>query len=157
MQVREYLLGITAVALVCGIVKMLLPEKGTFGTVIKLISGVLMLLVAIKPLVGLSGDALFAWTDEISADAQSIVADAEISSKEAIRVRIKEQAEAYILAKAESMGAEIEVSVTLSEESMAVPIGVRIEGSISPYAKQVMTQTIANDLGIEKGAQQWIG
>lgn len=157
VQISEYLIGVTTAALICAIVKTLLPGKGTLPTVVKLISGVLMLLVLIKPLTDTSAYMFWDWTDDISFDGQSIVTDAQAASKEVMRTRIKEQTQAYILSKAKSLGAQVEVSVTLSEEALAVPIEVCIEGNVSPYAKQVMMQMITNDLGIKREAQQWIG
>lgn len=157
VQIREYLIGVTAAALICGIVKALLPEKSGLGIVVKSLLAVAMLLAAVQPLTGMRVDGLFDWTGDISADAQTIISDAEFASKEAMQARIKEQTEAYILAKAESLGAQLEVSVTLSDNQFAEPVGVRIAGAISPYAKQVLIQTITDDLGIDREAQQWIG
>lgn len=157
MQIREYLIGVTAAALICGIVKALLPDKGGTGTVVRTLLAVAMLLASVQPLTGVTANGLLDWTDDISADANKIVSDAEFASKEAMHARIKEQSEAYILAKAESLGAQLEVSVSLSDDMLAQPVGVRITGAVSPYAKQVLMQTITDDLGIDREAQQWIG
>lgn len=157
VQIREYLIGVTAAALICGIVKTFLPDKGGTGTVVKTLLAVAMLLVVVKPLTGMRTEGLFDWTEDISADAQGIVSDAEFVSKEAMRSRIKEQTQAYILAKAQSLGTQLEVSVVLSDDMLAQPVGVRITGAVSPYAKQVLMQAITDDLGIDREAQQWIG
>ena len=87
----------------------------------------------------------------------NLISSAENAAKETVREGIKKEVQAYILAKAESLGAQLEVSVVLSDNQFAEPVGVRIAGAISPYAKQVLIQTITDDLGIDREAQQWIG
>ena len=157
MQIREYLIGVTAAALVCGVVRTFVPEKGTLGAVVKMLLGVLMLLVVLQPVSGMSMDGLFDWTEDISADAQTIVSSAESETKEEMHGRIKQETRAYILSKAQSLGAQLEVAVELSDDVIAKPVAVQITGAVSPYAKQTLMQMIEDDLGIDREAQQWIG
>ena len=157
MQISEYLIGVTAAALVCGVVRTFISEKSALGETVRMLLGILMLLVVIQPVFGISMDGLFHWTENISADAQSIVTHAESASKEEFHQRIKKETRAYILSKADSLGAKLEVEVELSEELLPKPIAVRIMGAVSPYAKQSLMRMIENDLGIDREAQQWIG
>ena len=57
--------------------------------------------------------------------------------------------------KAESLGAELTVEVTLSDDELMVPCAVKLSGAISPYAKKVLSDTIAKDLGIQVEEQIW--
>lgn len=157
VQIREYLIGVTAAALVCGVVRAFVTEKGALGGIIRMLLGVLMLLVVIQPVSGLSVDELFHWTRDISSEAQSIVTHAESASKEELHGRIKQETRAYILSKAESLGAKLEVQVELSDDLLPKPIAVQITGAVSPYTKQSLTRMIEQDLGIDRGAQRWIG
>ena len=68
---------------------------------------------------------------------------------------IKMQTEAYISNKAESMGADIDVVVQLSEQEPIVPISVSITGDVSPYIKSRLQQIISNDIGLCEEALQW--
>ena len=63
----------------------------------------------------------------------------------------------YILSKAESLGAKLEVTVELSDELYAKPVAVQLTGAVSPYAKQTLTQMIEEELGLNREAQRWIG
>lgn len=157
VAVREYLIGVTAAALLCSIVKVLIPGKGTVGTVIRMLLGMMMLLAVLHPWTGSTMGGLFGWTDDISFEAQQTVDEAYTDAKEELYARIKGECEAYILAKAESMGASVEVEITLSDDSTGVPVGVSIHGAVSPYAKRIMSEMIADDLGISKEAQKWTG
>ena len=157
MQIREYLIGITAAALVCGVVRVLVSEKGAAAAVIRMLLGVLMLLVVIQPVSGMSAEELFDWSDFVSADANAIVSDAENVSKEEIHARIKQETATYILSKAEALGVELEVAVELSDDLIGKPVSLRIKGAASPYAKQQLIRIIEKELGIGREDQQWIG
>ena len=157
MSVREYLVGVTAAALFCGVVKVLLPGKGAVGAVIRVLLGVMMILAVARPWLSVRFDAVRDWTQGITPDAQTIVADAEGSARDALRVRIKEECEAYILAKARSLGAAVEVTVQVSEEMPPAPIGVTVSGNLSPHARQSLTGVITHELGIAKEGVQWNG
>ena len=157
MTVREYLLGVTAAALFCGIVRILLPGKGTVAAVVRVLLGVTMMLAVLRPWASVRLDGLFEWSNGIQTDAQSIVADAENSALQTLRTRIKQDCEAYILAKAESLGAQIEVSVEVSEDTPPAPIMVTLSGAVSPYAKQTLSSMLSEELGIHREGQQWVG
>lgn len=155
--IREYLIGVTAAALLCGVVKTLLPGKGAVPTVTKMLLGLLMILAVVRPWTTISADGLSDWTQDFTADAQSVVSDAQAQVKETLRSRIKKETEAYILSKAHALGVQIEVCVEVSDETVAAPISVSITGAVSPYARQAISQMIADDLGINREAQEWIG
>jgi hypothetical protein len=54
------------------------------------------------------------------------------------------------------MGAEVEVEVTLSDDSTQVPCAVTITGMVSPYLKQRLSEMIEEDLQIKREDQHWI-
>lgn len=157
MTVREYLIGVMAAALLCGIVKSLLPGNGTMGSVIKVLLGILMILAVVRPWVTLELDSFLNWKDGVTMDAQSIVSNAQSNASETVKTRIKEECEAYILAKAEVLGAEVEVLVVLSDEMPVKPVGVTVRGPLSPFAKQKLSDMMTQELGIKEDAQEWIG
>lgn len=68
---------------------------------------------------------------------------------------IKEETEAYILDKAADLHANLHVEVTVGEDSL--PMAVTLSGEASPYARRQIQAIIANDLGISKENQKWIG
>jgi len=58
------------------------------------------------------------------------------------------------LDKANQMGLDISVEVSLGEDDM-IPNGIAITGTVSPYAKEVMETFMEDTLGIAKENQQW--
>ena len=74
-----------------------------------------------------------------------------------MRTIIKGETEAYILDKAASLGVELEVDVLLEDMYPMAPKTVRLSGSVSPYVRNRLQNIIAEELGISKENQIWIG
>ncbi len=153
--IRTYLLQITAAAMLCGIVTGILGKKGMLGTTVKLLSGIFMALAVVSPWLNLRLDSLQSFMGSISFDASSAVAEGEFSATQEMKAIIKQKVEAYILDKADSLGAEINANVSLCGDAMPAPNGVTISGKFSPYAKSVLSAYIADDLGIDLEDQIW--
>lgn len=153
---REYLIGVIAAALLCGITTSLTGTKGTVGTAIKLLSALLMLLAVVRPWADISFSGLFGWTDHITADGQSLVASGEAVAAQAYRTSIIQQTQAYILDEAKALNCDLAVEVILSDEEIPVPAQVRIWGDVSPYARQTLTNLMTERLGIKREEQLWM-
>lgn len=150
---REYLLSVTAAAIVCALLRRLLAGKGSAETMGKILAGIFMSLTVLLPLTRLPmpqfGELPF------SADAQQAVQAGEEIARKALSERISAGAEAYILEKAAAMQADLSVEVELSNDPIPVPLRVYLWGNIAPYAKQKLQIMIQKDLGIEKENQVW--
>jgi len=155
-DIKEYILSIVAAALFCTIVKGLLNEKTTIGQIVKMLSGLLMAVAILSPLVNITFNDIYHYFDDLNADAAQYVQDGKDTSRDQICSIIKSQTEAYILDKANRMGLEISVEVELDDSSNPIPCGVVIRGGAAPYAKEVMQAYIEDNLGISKGNQQWM-
>ncbi len=156
-NIREYLIGVVAAAVLCSVITVLVGNKGAVGTVIKFLSGLLMTLAVLSPWTNISLDNLWGWTEDFTQAGQELVANGENMAEDAYRAGIKKQTEAYILEKARSLGTELTVEVSLSPLETPIPIGVTLSGSISPYAKERLSQILEQELGIERKEQLWIG
>ena len=156
-QIREYLIGVTVAAILCGIVTSISGEKGFLGSVMKLLTGLLMALTLVSPWVTISLNNLFGWTEDIQTNAGSITQEGQSSGEETYRRVIKERLEAYILDEARELGADLSVAVTLSQEGTPVPVAAELTGNVSPYLKQRLTLFLSSELGIEKEDQIWLG
>jgi len=155
--VREYLLQVTAAAVVCGIVTSLIGKNNTLGKVIQMLAGFFMALAVVGPWVNLRLDNIKDITSGFSDSADAFAEAGEASAKEAMAKIIKEKTEAYILDKAKKLGAELTVAVTLDEQDHCAPCAVTISGSVSPYARQVLSDLLEEDLGISTEDQKWTG
>lgn len=73
-------------------------------------------------------------------------------AEEAITDIIKQETEAYILAKAKEWNAPIRVDVTVQDR---IPTYVTLTGTCSPGMEQRIRQFLTQDLGIPKENQKW--
>jgi len=151
-----HLKRIAAAGLICAAMTRLLDGKGTAGNIGKMLTGLFLAFTVITPLVNLQFPATEAWIDDLRSDAQAVITAGQMHTNTALRQVIKQRTEAYILDKANSLAAQIAVEVTLSDDTIPIPIAVRLSGNISPYAKQQLRTVLEQELGIAKEAQLWI-
>ena len=156
-EIREYLIGVTAAAILCGIVTTISGEKGFLGSAMRLLTGLLMALALVSPWVSIPLEDLFGWTDSIQSDAGAIVQQGQSVREETYRQVIKQRLEAYIQDEAQALGLDLAVTVSLAEDGMPIPVSAELVGSVSPYLRQRMTLFLTNELGIEREDQIWIG
>lgn len=155
-QIRRYLLSVIAAAILCGIVNTLIGKKGSYNSIVKLVTGLFMTFTVISPLVTIRLTDISDYFGDLTVQGTSISAGGEAIAFEELCTIIKSRTEAYILDKAVSMDLDIEVEVTLSSENPPLPCAVIIKGSAAPYEKVVIMEYIAKDLGISKEDQLWM-
>lgn len=157
-QLGKYILSVTAAAIIVGILTSILDKKSGSAALVKMIAGLFLAFTAIAPIAKLDFSNLTAFAQAFEAQGTAAAADGEIMAQEAMADIIKSETEAYILDKAETYGAALEVEVTLRQtDGIPVPTGVRLAGRISPYAKAQLQQMMEAELGISKENQLWIG
>lgn len=154
--VREYLVSVTAAAIFCGVLTKLPWGKGTVAGLVKMAAGIFMALAVVAPWTQLRLDDFSNFTAGVESAAEEAAASGEISARNAMSQIIQTQTAAYILDKAESLGAELTVEVALDSGDIPAPCSVKITGNISPYAKAVLSEYIRDQLGIDRGEQTWI-
>ena len=150
---KQYLTAITAAAIICAIAKMCAEGKTSSGAVIKLIAGLIMAFTVIAPVIDMNLGDLPVLSSQISIEAEAAGALGEEMAMRETNSIITERLEAYILDKAVSVGAEVEVEIELEE---SYPVAVIVKGSILPEAKFQLQQILEADLGIAKENQKWI-
>ncbi len=151
----EYLLGVCGAAVLCAVVTGLLGKNGSMNAGIKLMCGCFMLLTLLAPVVGIrlgSLDVVFA---DVSEEAEAIRESGENSARQELVSIISQQTQAYILDKAEDLGASITVQIQCSSDTIPVPESAQITGNVSPYAKKRLTDILREDLGIPGEALTW--
>lgn len=151
---RAYLLSVTGAALLCAMANGFLGKKGSAGAA-RLLTGLFLGLTVLKPLGNWNPDFFEDISFSISDAAQEAVEQGEGLSKKELANIIKEKTSAYILEKAKQYNAELHVVVEVSDDTIPVPVRVRIMGQIGPYAKSQLQTIIQEQLGISKENQQW--
>lgn len=150
--VRSYVLTVTAAGILCAVVKAM-TENGGGSRMLHLTCGVFLVLAALSPLRAVE---LTGWDGSLRAyrqEADSIRAEAEALAQSQMDEGIQERAEAYILDKGASLGADLEVAVSIGEDHM--PETVCISGDVSPYIKLRLESMLEEDLAISKECQEW--
>ena len=153
-SLMEYIAQAVAAALLCGIiVSMTKPRSG--GSIVRMLCGVFMTIVLIRPLAGTNVSFLESILPDITGDAEAVASEGAAAAEDIRREYIKQRVQAYILSRAKTMEADIQANVSLDED--CVPVSVSIAGRISPLSRSRLTQIIASELGIPKERQEWIG
>ncbi len=154
-DIRTYIISVVAASVICGSIRMLFKKKGGTTALISALCGIFMAFVLISPLRKLDFSVYGDYFSGFMEDAQSVVKEGELTALQEQRAFIKKEAEAYILDKAVSLGADISVLVTVSENTPPTPIQITVKGAVSPYVKKVLKSYLEEQFGIPEEAQTW--
>ena len=149
----QYLISIMAAAIICGIAKVVSDEKTAAGAMTRLVAGLIMAFTVIAPLVQMELGELPVLSSQILTDAENLSARGEEMAEVEANSIIMDELEAYILDKAASYGADVDVELRLLEYQ---PTEIIVRGSVLPGTRQKLQQMLETDLGIPKENQQWI-
>lgn len=152
--VRSYLLSVTVAAIICGIITGFVNKKATTGKVLGLLTGLFMTCCVIAPIIDIDSIDFSIFDSSFTEDAQIAALEGELLAEEARQRIIIQNTASYILDKASSLGVDVEVEVTLDGKT-SLPVEVRIDGEVSPYAKSVLSNYMEDTLDIAKGNQKW--
>ncbi len=154
-SMRQYILSVLCVVIVCGLTQTLFAE-GTMQALIKWIGGLVVTVTVLNPLV--KGE-LFQWDmafSDLHVNKEIAIEEGLQIGEEALSARICESTCAYILNEASDMGANVEVEIELQESYPYQPEQVRICGAVSPYIKQQLSNLLERELGITEDHQIWV-
>ena len=153
---QAYLLRVTAAAILGALLRKLAPKNGA-GQATRLGAGLLVLLVALKPLAeaDLAGAALelgrLGASDVLSTEALDVTANSLLAGL------IRDETETYILDKADTLGLSIRAEVeTKMSEGYPVPWSVRLYGEPTEPQKTALSKVLEEELGIPAARQEWI-
>ena len=155
-QVRTYLLSVIAAAVICSLVTAIPGKAGSISSILKLMMGIFMAVTVLSPFVSFRLPNIQSYMDAFHADASDAVEAGQHLADSEMRQLIKDRVEAYILDKATAYGVDLTVEVSLTNDGVPVPCGVKLSGAVSPYAKLQLMKMLSEDLGIGKENQIWI-
>lgn len=150
----KYVAALTAAALISGILLSMFP-KGRMRGLIQLVCGIFLTVTALSPVLDVSLPDLSEFASDYLSTGEFFSQMGENNAREEVHQRIKDMLEAYILDKAEAAQAQITADVKLTSEGF--PESVTLTGKLPETTQQQLEAMIANDLGIPKENQQWIG
>lgn len=156
--VRTWLLAVTAAALLAAAAEQLAPE-GAARRGVRLVCGLMLLAVMLRPLSGLlelSPRDLFA---EERAAAQASVREGTRAREEQLSELIARETGAYIVDKAAALGAECSARVTCgrTEEGLLLPVAAEVTGALTPAQREELARLMEEELGIPEENQTYQG
>ena len=154
-NIRQYLLSIISVAVLSSVLLRLLGDNKSSCKIVKMMSGILMVLTIVSPWANISIQEYIGYFDSVRRDSATFAEEGEDRVYRQLRHSIKEKTEAYILDKATLLGADIHVSVTCDTSDVPIPISVELSGNASPYARSRLQQILQSDIGIPEDKQIW--
>ena len=92
----------------------------------------------------------------IRTEGREAVTGVEVGSRELLAAIIKEDCEAYIWDKAQEMGLELEVVVTVDEGTgYPYPTGAVLTGAVTAAQQEILSRWMEENLGIAREEQEW--
>lgn len=148
--VASYIFSLVCGGILCAVVL-------AFGdrSMTRLLCGIFMLFLAITPLRELDLEEFTLELDSIRSEAEDVANAGKNQADEAMVNIITETCASYILTEADQLGAQVTVQVEV-DPGTQLPTAVTITGTVTPYARQILSNYMTDTLGIPKEAQQWI-
>ena len=148
---KEWLLGVIAAALAVSLLGVLVP-KGALRSIAHLTGGLVLLLVILRPVMGLDAAELRLryglWEETIEEQIAAGQADTQAQ----MAAIIEEETGAYISTKASELGCPCRVQVrTEARQGVPFPCGAALD---IPY-HEALSRWMAAELAIPREAQQW--
>ena len=152
--VREWLLGVTAAAILAALAGSLMPP-GAVRQVGKLACGLLLVWAMLRPLLSAGG------TEGISLpDLSGLEQEEQLlrqQTAQSLKAVIESRCAAYIADKAAQLGTlcQVEVECRAGEDGVFLPDQARLYGSFSDAQQSRLTEWIQTDLGIPPERQSY--
>lgn len=150
----RYILSVICVVTLCGLVRILFSNEK--NSVVHLVTGLIVTLAVLTPLLQNGKLSLDTYFEQSLSDGDLAIREGSIAAQKASAEFIKEKSEAYILSRAEEMGANVSVEIEVSDTDLPIPAGITVTGFISPYTKTSLSRCIQKELGISEDEQIWI-
>ncbi len=153
--VRGIILSVVCAALICGILTDLSAKTG-FSKLIRLSCSIFLAFTMIAPILRLRFPKWEAQKNQYLAEAQDAALAGENIRLRSVAGIIRQEAEAYILKEAKSIGANLEVEVELDSGDPPAPAAVTVRGDFDESAETQLSRLLEDELGIPKEHQTWI-
>lgn len=154
-MIRQWLVGVTCVALLIAVAESLTPP-GTVRKIGRLTGGLVLLIAILYPLLSLDQDSLSRALAEYRLELDDYSGELEEENREAMKAIIAERSDAYIQDKAESLGIDCQVSVEVGDEGeWPVPECVTVFGALSEEERAELTRAIETDFAIPPERQYY--
>ena len=152
-SVRSYLLCIVAACMIAAMGRVFV-RSNMISKVLRLTSGILILLVAAAPLLRLKSEDFPRLFEKIDTE-QFLKEDAELYAQNALSEQVRKSFERQIESVAEKFGCSVRAEVQVSSEKVPQILGVEIIGSAGPEQIADLSEYITEILGVPPEDQEW--
>lgn len=152
--VRQYIITVTASAIICSIISSFTQEK-VIGNKLKLLCNLFLAVIVLEPITDLRIPELKEIPGLSLHEAEYAVSIGSELSANSMENIICEKAEAYIIDKAASLGLSVQAKVKIKDESNPIPESVIISGYAPDNLKEYLQNVIEQELAITKENQIW--
>ena len=150
-----YLTGLVAAAVLIAVAAAVTPE-GTAKKVVLLAGGLILVLAMLDPIRQVTPQAMAGYIARQQLTLSESLSGVQVGSTRIQAQIISEQAETYILTKAEALGLDLSVQVeTAVEDLYPYPWAVRLRGTFTQTQKEVLERYIETNLAIPLQRQTW--
>ena len=156
-ELANYILSVTAAAVIVSIGASLFSEKSSAGTIVRMVGGLFLTFIMLSPVTDWNFELVSSFAHTYAAVGEEAAGKGQELAEEKTREIITGKTCAYILDKAETLHAQLTVQVILSDEELPVPERIYLTGQVSPYARSMLQQLIEEKLGVPKERQIWTG
>lgn len=152
---RQWILSVTCGAMLAALLQSFLPRGGGTEKAGRLAGGLVLLLAAVQPLIGLNEDMLTLSVTEYRLAESGYTEELEETNRDFLKEIIEEQTEAYISDKAGELGVNCKVHITYEwgENEIPYPTEVRIRSAMDQEAERRMSRLIEAELGVPADRQ----
>ena len=154
-QLREYLISITAAAIICTCLPHIVGIQSSAGKIIKIMSGLFLTFTAISPIFAINLSDFDISIEDFKSNSQKIIEEEMENSQTVMADIILEQTQAYILDEGKKLGLNLKVEIILSDSNPPVPKKALITGDASPYNKNILNHIISDNLDIDRENISW--
>lgn len=152
--IRSYLISVVAVCMVASITGVFIKNP-IASKAVRLVSGILILLVVISPLLGFDFEDISDYIDSLMVS--DLPTDDEVveNAHRQLALQIKSSTEAYIENYAQQKGMLVQIEVRMNEEEVPTPTEIEITGTLTPDEIAELSAYIEQTIGITKDEQKW--
>lgn len=150
----SYVLRLACGSLFSGLLLSLAGGNGSSGKILKHLCGLFLIFLAISPIKELELSDLIPELEWYHSQGADFIQQGEKQAQEAFSELINDQYRAYILTRAEELSLSPEVSITTDPESGIIQELI-LQCNATPGEKQLLTDLLCRDLGIERSAVHW--
>lgn len=154
--IRNWLIGVTAAAMVVALADSLVPE-GAVKKIGKLAGGLLMIVAILQPLAGLNYETLAAALANYRMETEGYSSALKTENERLMKTIIEEQTGAYIQDKAGELAVVCTAQVTcqVTGDGNLYPASVVIYGELTQEQVNALSRIIEGDLAIPAENQRY--